>query len=408
MGMHEHNPRSPRATLVLLTTLALGAGCLLGPSQALAGPSVEAASLAPAEVEGQRFPSATLASYFRPGDTRVLVVGAGPLSEPLTALTTQALTSLRATGRFELVIDQSALGELSSAGDQDIVERAAGQPVDAILILRVFGEGEQEAVVGSIYATDGAVISAFNLGAGAPLAPSADTATASGVSESTMDSISDVMHEDGSDRAEGELSEAEIAYIQRYVHFGVVISYNVYTGAGSVRPSDLVYRGTEDVPLKDVEFLEYIGEHDLARRHKTRSRLKLGLILSGSIAGPGLLVGGGVLFSDGTYCEEWQSEASCARYRSLGTAMMIAGGVLIPVAITGIAIPSVFKAKDRKRYVEAYNSRLRAELELSEDIEDQLRRKLSTNQRVERMLATWRVGPSLAGTGGGLSLSGQF
>jgi hypothetical protein len=359
-----------------------------------------------------RLPSTAVASYLREGDKRVLVVPAGEPTTDLAAVGTATMIALRDSGRFDLIMDPSALGQLGQLSDQEIVGKATGSPVTAVLVVRVFGEGAQASVVATAYALDGSVISAFSVSPGASLAVRPDQTDGSGVSESTVGAISEVMQDNSGEGAEHTPNKTELEYLERFLHYRYMVQFNVYTGQGTAFRTGQVLRGLDNVPLSDYEMLEYIGEPDLARRHRSRQRLKAGLMASGGVLGFGPLVAGAILFgiAHNENCFDDLAFFSCeqsAKIQPAGVGLMVVGSIFTTGFIAGAALPTLVNTKKKNQLLNDYNKSLRRELLLPDDIEDRLlssTERRDRRQRRARMLATWQLAPS----GAGLSFSGRF
>lgn len=395
-----------RSVALLLTTLALGSTWATE-AQAAPPPSPSA----PTGWEG-RLPPTAVASYLRESDKQVLVVAAGETTSDLTQVGTATIAALRNSGRFAVVMDSSALGQVGALSDQEIVGKAAGSPVTAVLIVRVFGEADQASVVATAYALDGSVISAFSVAAGGALAMRADQTDGSGVSESAAGAVSEIMQDNSGDAAKDKPNAAELEYLERFLHFRYMVQFNVYTGQGTAFRSNQVLRGIDDVPLSDYEMLVYIGQPDLARRHRSRQRLKAGLLISGAVGGFAPLIAGAVLLglTNAENCFNDVAFFSCeqeAKIQPAAVGLVVVGSIFTTGFIVGAALPTLVKQPKKLELLNDYNRSLRRELLLSDDVEDRLlssteRRDLS--ERRERMFATWRLAP----TGAGLSFSGQF
>ncbi len=391
----------------LVTALVMSA-LLVGTAQA-APPAPEPASASSWE---ERLPPAAVASYLRESDKQVLVVAAGEATGDLTTVGTATIAALRNSGHVDLVMDTSALGQIGQLSDQEIVGKAAASPVSAVLIIRVFGDGAQASVVGTAYALDGSVISAFSLSPGDSLAVRADQTDGSGLSESAVGAISEVMQDNSEDSGKPQPNEAELEYLERFLHFRYMVQFNVYTGQGTAHRTGQVLRGVDNVPLSDYEMLEYIGEPDLARRHRTRQRLKTSLVISGGVLGFGPLVAGAILFgiTHNENCYDDAANFDCkqsATVQPAGIGLLVVGSIFTTGFIVGAALPTIVNNNKKVELLNGYNRSLRRELLLPDDVEERL---LSSNERRDRqqrrarMLATWRLAP----TGAGLSFSGRF
>jgi hypothetical protein len=372
------------------------------------------ATSASADAWAERMPPTAVVSYLRETDTKVLVVTAGETSAELAAVGKATMTALRNTGRFDLIMDSSGLGKVGDLGDQEIVKKAAGSPVTAVMIVRVFGEGAQASVVGTAYTLEGSVISAFSLSPGATLSIRVEASAGSGLSESAVGAVSEVMHDNSGDSSSGKkrkLEPAELEYLDRFLHFRYMVSINVYTGQGTAYRTTQVLRGIDNIPLSDVEMLHYIGEEELADRHRARQATKAGLMISGGILGFGPLIGGAVLVGiiNNEDCTDIAPLLNCdqhVKFRPAGVGLLVVGSIFTSGFIVGAALPVLVNNSKKTELMNRYNQKLRRELLLPDDVEDRL---LSSNDRDRdrrraRMLATWRLTPTVAG----LSFNGRF
>jgi len=122
------------------------------------------------------FGAQAVASYLPERDRKpsVMVVAAGSGGEA-GAAASALIDALRAGGRVRAAIDGAALGDVEPLSDEQIVKRAASQPVGLIAIVRVFpgSEGHGEMAVVTFYGRDGKAAGAFSVERGAPLQPAA-------------------------------------------------------------------------------------------------------------------------------------------------------------------------------------------------------------------------------------------
>ena len=102
---------------------------------------------------GATFSPQSLAAINAPLDT-VMVIPAGAEAARGPAATA-LLAALRSSGSASLVVDSSALGDVSALDDRTIVARAAGEPVATFAIVRVFPGGNRQSVVVAFYDKSG-------------------------------------------------------------------------------------------------------------------------------------------------------------------------------------------------------------------------------------------------------------
>lgn len=121
-------------------------------------------------------------------DRKVLVVAAGGRFDEAQAAARQLRQALQEAGA-PLVMDDSNLEDVADRGDQAIVESAGPLPVEAILVVRVFGGGDGPSAVVSGYTPEGDALAGFDVRRGEAL-ESGDTRDAGrGVSQETVDAI---------------------------------------------------------------------------------------------------------------------------------------------------------------------------------------------------------------------------
>ena len=120
---------------------------------------------------GATFSPQSLAAINAPLDTvMVIPAGAEDARGPATAA---LLAALRTSGSVSLVVDSSALGDVSALDDRTIVARAAGEPVATFAIVRVFPGGERPSVVVAFYDKSGRSLGSASAEKGGPLSSSA-------------------------------------------------------------------------------------------------------------------------------------------------------------------------------------------------------------------------------------------
>jgi hypothetical protein len=102
---------------------------------------------------------------------KVMVIPAG--AEAARAPAAAALVAaLRSSGIVSLVMDSSALGDVSPLDDQTIVARAAGEPVATFAIVRVFPGADRPSVVVAFYDKSGRALGSVSADQGGPLTSS--------------------------------------------------------------------------------------------------------------------------------------------------------------------------------------------------------------------------------------------
>jgi hypothetical protein len=119
---------------------------------------------------GATFSPQSVAAINAPLDT-VMVIPAG--AEGARPAAAALLATLRTSGTVSLVVDSSALGDVSALDDRTIVARAAGQPVATFAIVRVFAERDRPSVVVAFYDKSGRSLGSASADKGGPLSSSA-------------------------------------------------------------------------------------------------------------------------------------------------------------------------------------------------------------------------------------------
>ncbi len=357
-----------------------------------------------------------VASYLRETDRRVIVVAGGEPSPALEDARRAVEAGLRSSRKLDVVMDASALGSVAGLGDQQIVELAKHQAVDAIAIVRTFGDGADISLVVTFYATDGSVVNAFSLAAGDQLAAASGGSNTAGVSEKAIGSVSEVISQNSEATNEYGLTDAEIEYLDKFLHYQYVVYFNTQTGAITAGKTNTALRGVENQVVVDSQFFDYVGKPDEAERHRKRKALKSGLVLPGVIFTSTALPAGLALLVVGALAPcELSLDANCSGGRS----MVIAGGTLtgfgvagLGMLIAGAVIPKVLTPARKRQEIDEYNRGLRTRLGLPDDVEDQIRAKLAERldytSRKDRVASTIQISPAVSTVGAGVFLSGKF
>jgi hypothetical protein len=352
---------------------------------------------------------AEAAGTYLDGNPRVLVAGVGEGAEvPLAADALRA--ALRASKRARLVIDDSALGDLNRQKDSGVVKMAAGQPVDVIAVLRIFG-GEKDTAVATFYDKKGGTLGALSVEKGAALAARSED-RGGGVSQRTESAVSRVLHGED-DKKEGDKTPAdpkEAEYERRHVGFYTHVTINLLSGQAWGQWGG-PYLGDGGNPLEVPDYFHTVGRDDLADYYRRGTALKLVFNLTGAL----LLAGGigtgvsSIFTTQSGRCQEQDGYGLCIK-RDMSTFYgMLAGGIgAAAVGIAALIVAGVtkrFKTGDRENYRLAadHNRKLRKELGLppkkDEDVPEEVQRETS---------ASLSVLPLVSAQGGGLSLSLTF
>jgi hypothetical protein len=267
------------------------------------------------------FGAAAAGSYVPEGRPAILVAAAG--SEGEAGAAAEALRSaLRRSGRVRLAMDASAIGDVETLPDNEIVRRAVAQPVQVIAIVRVFpGAGHAESAVVTLYDRDGRTLNALTVERGQPLGAlsrGGPQAVGEGVSREATSAVSDVLH--GRERGEApalppqpERTPAERSYDERFVGF----FENPYTNRRDWDPnSDWggPYLGVMRRPLKPEAFYEAVERPEYAAWYRHRDAARTGLVVSGAIlvtVGTITALAGGLVGVAHPFCQEQDPYGEC-------------------------------------------------------------------------------------------------
>lgn len=283
------------------------------------------AALAPLVAFGSEW-SATfapdrLATHLPEGEKLALLVApAGPES----AEAAQALqAALRGTGRVELVMDEAPLGSLAGLDDAAIVKRAANQPVDAVVVVRVFRSGgEAPTVVVAAYDRAGSASFGFSARAASPM--EASTAAQRTAGQRASQQVAELA------RAANDVYDQKMVGIDEFYSqgwFGKSLAY--------VQP----FQGKYKHEIDWEDFYEITGHQDLSARLAGGRALKLSLGIATFLGGPaGLLL---LL---------WQPIVGG----------VVLGGAIVCWAVNYFIDPQPASLEERKKIAEDYNASLRA------------------------------------------------
>ena len=325
-------------------------------------------------------------------DGGVLIVAAGANREQARPAAEALLAGLTAAGRFGVIMNDQALGDVSKLDDAQIVEKGKPFPVGAIAVVRVFGgaEGSEDRSVVVFYDKSGQVVTALNGIKGTPIAAGASEAQAGeGVSTATSTMVTDVVKKSSTD------FEAAIAqYEERAIWFENWVGIDAQTGVAVARWT-VPYMGKYKKSLKGSKFYDALGREDLVKRFKQRTGVKVGLM-----AGGGLLLAGGMgllmysILGDVDVDEEFDNKPPLIS----GIALGVVGAAAMTWGVFFKRHP--VKEEEALRLVDEYNTKLRDELGLTEEL---LRsyKKLST-------FTDLALTPLALPGGGGLFFSGRF
>lgn len=387
---------------LLSVSLALGpAASASAAARMAAAPALAEATAEPVDWS-TTFEPAAVGSYLGEGRPKVMVVGANAVSKDAAS---SLRSALKTSGRAALVIDDSAIGAVDGLDDAAIVERAKGQPVDRIAIVRVFEGGVDEApdVVVTMYEPEGKVAAALTGTAGIPVAAREGGGASVGVNEQAAEAVSELAGEGEAEleKDEAALEQAEREYEAKYLWFEEWIGVSAQTGTVMARWSQMK-QGKYGTDVKGAGLYKIVGRDDLVRKYRTRQGTRLGLGLT-SIVGGVALMNVGLAFAllnataeppDFGWDDPLGQGTTEAPTRVSNAGAWAMAGVGVGLLTFGIVFISVFKAHPVSK-AEAGA--------LMDDYNRDLRKKLGLPKR----RATLRLAPTV-GVNNGAVVSGRF
>lgn len=300
----------------------------------------------PAQEWSNSFPASAVASQLDLHPVAILVVAATLEARPATEAIEAAL---RASGKARLVMDDSALGDLATLSDSQIVERSKGLPIDRVMVVRVFPrEGRPSTAVISLYDQDGHRKAGFAAEAGQPLqnktAISAPQPPSSGLESKT----------------------AQELYDEKYIGFSDIQIFDADSGR-TLEQWITPYQGKYRQPLETLAFFELVGRTDLVAAYQKRNRVRLSIGLGGA----GLMVGGGGLIAWGLVGSCTKIDVANDRCLTRDSRPVIAGGALAGVGLAALLAatavdPNPVDGPTARKIADMYNKRLLRELGLQE------------------------------------------
>ena len=333
------------------------------------------------------FPTAAAETYVQK-DAKVLVAAGG---KGARAAATALRTSLAASSRVALAMDDSALGDLSSLDDASIVSKASALPVDVVGVVRVF-DGTQ--VVVTFYDLDGTSLAAMTGKQGEAI--SAQSTDRRRVTRDTSAAARSVT------RQSSNITDEKKAAFKEMHERGVFRSSGpLITGFGTNSANTNYRIGFYGSPLKDVQILDYVGATKEAKRIRGQRALGNGLLWGGvalvtvaPLAAIPVLTNPG---SDGTL--------STGTWVALGTIT----GVSLVAIVAGPPVRNSAKASsgELRRYVDQHNQALMDELGLTqEDLEELAAADRRGELRLDASPMVWS--PRRGTTGGGVRFRAHF
>jgi len=264
-----------------------------------------------------------LASHLPEGDKlSLLVVPGGPESAEAAQ---ELQAALRGTGRVELVMDDAPLGSAARMEDAAIVQRAANQPVNAVVVVRVFRSGaEPPTAVVAAYDRRGAAAFGFSARAGAPMDAAATVQRTAG--QRASEEVAEIA------RAASDAYDQKMVGIQEFYSMGF---FGLGRSVGYAQP----YLGKYKREIGWEHFYEITGHKDLAARLAAGRVLKNVLGIVAFVGVPGALVV--LLFVN----------------QPLGIAI---GAAAVVCWVLGYVIdPQPASLEERKKIADDYNASLR-------------------------------------------------
>jgi|GEM_PF-5977630 len=236
-------------------------------------------------------------SYFRAPVKSVAVAVGGEASADGKAAA-KALESAFRSGGVGLVMDTGQVGDLPGDTDADIVNTVSHLPVDAVAIVRIFGDSPPTAVVTLYSRTTGESVGGFSATRGealakrtatpAPIDEAPPQSANAGVSTAASEAVARVGKKN---RRREQLDDDEDPVADRRP------APRTSRGSGRYRLVTRDWDGrdfflVEDgVKLTGAEVYKAIGRDDLAQRYRSRQVKFWGLTVGGTaVAGIGLAV----------------------------------------------------------------------------------------------------------------------
>lgn len=354
--------------------------------------------------------TADAAGSYLDGKPRVLVaaVGEDEASEAAASLR----SALRASGRAKLVLDDSALGELTNVKDPAVVKKAAKLPVDVIAVLRVF-DGDKATAVAIFYDKKGNTLAALSVEKGAPLGRRGEAG--SGVSSETESAVSRVLHDDEQKKEEPPAPKdpREQEYDRRHIGFYRDVTVNLFTGQAWGNWGG-PYRGDGEQPLDAPSYFHTVGRDDLASYYRSGTRTKTALGVTG-----GILITGGVAtaltsiaLTTAGLCEEQDTSGDCIKrdMTSFATTIGVGLGALVIGVVEAVIAGKTHRFRtgvvENYKMGAEYNRRLREELGLppkkDEDVPDDVQ------QPEQPPTAQLSLTPVISPQAGGVAVGVRF
>ncbi|RMG94222.1 MAG: hypothetical protein D6705_16720 [Deltaproteobacteria bacterium] len=343
------------------------------------------------------FPGDVVGSYLDVSDAAVLLVATGDPASVRDAAAHAFTQALRDSGRVRVVMDASALGDVSGLGDAEIVARAKDLPIDRIVVLRVAGT---DGAMFTIYDVAGRRISGAAVRAGEAMAPHQGAPPPAPVAAS-----------EAAAEEPAPSDEAIDAYERQYLHLERLVAVSSNGGrTPSVRVFSVVYRGRQDAPVKGAELYRILERPDLERKYHQRFGAKIGAMVGGGIAGLALMgVGTSVVlgnlraesadFGNDDLLGQGTEEPGLRMSTGAGYALTGVGAALLVTGVlVGVLLPAhPVDEAEAAELIDDYNRKLRKKLGIPASYR---------GPRAAR--SSLRVGIAGTRAGGGVIVSGRF
>lgn len=350
-------------------------------------------------------PPSSVTTYLSGSALRILVAASGGDATERNLAAQSLIATLRTDSNVKLVVDSSALGDLSTLDDAAIVAKAKAQPVDQVFIVRVFpGSGSNWSAVVTMYTLDGTSIGGFSGGTDFPLA-SATAYPSAGMSNAAAAAVASVTGNAGhtSEEALKEFQEKAVWFQE----WAAVNQYGSVVSTWSVPMG-----GRYGEPLTGKKFYAWINEDALVEQYKKKANVKyaiMGASLVPITVGTVWLTGikdtlythpscGERNVRDPVYMEcmevlNDEIKSNNTRVEVIGSTV---GGIgLITFLIAGSIDPNPLPPNERVRAADEYNEKLRNSLGLPSPTAS----NMPVQVPVQAVVSGW-----VTGDGGGVTL----
>lgn len=230
----------------------------------------------------ETFAPERVGSYVAEG-AAVVVVAAGGVGASQRQALRAFINGLRDSGRPRLVMDQKGLGKVDALGDEEIVQRCAELPVDAIAIMRLFpgARSASPTAVVTFYDRAGQVQGALSAQRGLELEAKAERPSddaSKGVRAEAAEAVAGIAKTQSKSKQQAvERFEKEVIWFEDMVA--------VNQQGQAVSSWSNVYRGKYKQPLSSEEFYEAVGRPDLAEEYRENAAMRSIVMVPGAVLG---------------------------------------------------------------------------------------------------------------------------